>query len=569
MSHNIDTQINNIEEQIMILKDKKEILSKQKNKDLPNAFEILKAGQKNPKKRDRNIYEESDYINFKKMIGTSHNAPGSKIDEKADEVNVLESLNEEERKLLSGPKKPTRQQYPDEVKKIVGKLAVSFTKKKVEEATGISKDNIKRWKKDYKAEKTPVKRGRRVNSQELESYILNWIKDQRKKFNHVSVRRMLREARVKSKNLKLDNMKLTWGWVQKFLKRNGLKLKKPSTKVKMNPKPVLEAVEKFKTKIATLMSTGNYPEEFVINMDETSVCCESTKTKTIHVPEEAKGDGAFEEEKDPSKKHIAVKSVGKDKANLTVVLAGSWAGNKLKGMLIFPDKGVKALKEKVPENIFVAHREDGSWLDRKMMQKWLTYVLRPYAFNLPEDKRGLLILDNHAGHLDASIREYISKLRFDVESLPPNTTKYAQPLDLSTNKPFKGYHDEQWEDYAAKLTDKDLTKSGYYKPPTREDRMEWISWSWAQISSTTMSNGFNIYKRALNSLINLENQFMDELDRYEASFQEVVDEKPVENSSNDNLLDSSSEEDQDELDERDKEFFAEEMLDYLVLYKDE
>ena len=168
-------------------------------------------------------------------------------------------------------------------------------------------------------------------------------------------------------------------------------------------------------------------------------------------------------------------------------------------VLIFPDKGVKQLKIDVPNNMFIAHHEEGSWMDRKMMQKWLTNVLRPYARNLPAHKR-ILILDNHSGHIDPQLKAYAEELGFDFMPLPTNSTKYAQPMDLTVNFAFKKYASENWEDYSSKLTPKDVTKSGYYKPPTREMKMNWISAAWDKIDSKTVSNGFNIYKQAVESL---------------------------------------------------------------------
>jgi len=379
------------------------------------------------------------------------------------------------------------------LKTLIGKLAIKFTKKEIEDASGISINNIKRWRENYKQKKTPGKRGRRVTSPALEAYLIQWIKSQRKNLNHVSVRRLLVQGRAKVKELKLDKIKLTWGWVQKFLSRNNMKLRKPTTKLTMDQKPILDAVEVFKTKISTLISTNNYDENFIINMDETSFCCESIKTKTIVV----KGESQENEQKDLSDKHIKIKSTGKDKENLTVVLAGSWTGVKLRAMLVFPDKGVKKLKQDPPANLYIAHREAGSWIDREMMQKWLTYVLRPYASKLPAGKRGILILDNHRGHIDPDLKAYVEGLIFDFEPLPTNSTKYAQPMDLSVNAAFKKYVSESWEDYMTKLTSNFVTKSGYYKAPTREMKMSWISAAWEKVDTQIVSNGFNIYKQTI------------------------------------------------------------------------
>ena len=99
-----------------------------------------------------------------------------------------------------------------------------------------------------------------------------------------------------------------------------MKLRKPTTKVNMDQKPIMNDVEIFKTKVAALLRTKNYDENFIVNMDETAFCCESIKTKTICMNDESK-----ENENLGINKHTKVKSTGKDKENLTVVLAGTWS----------------------------------------------------------------------------------------------------------------------------------------------------------------------------------------------------------------------------------------------------
>ena len=176
------------------------------------------------------------------------------------------------------------------------------------------------------------------------------------------------------------------------------------------------------------------------------------------------------------------------------MLAGSWTGVKLKATIIFPDKGIKKLDRDVPHNIWKTHREEGSYMDRSTMTSWISNVLAPYAKKLPPNRRGLLILDNFRGHISNDIRDALKKLNYDIETLPPNTTKYLQPLDLSVNRPFKVYVSDEWEAYSASLSEKDVTKSGSYKAPSRGVRMVWVSRAWLKINAKIVANGFNIYK---------------------------------------------------------------------------
>ena len=95
------------------------------------------------------------------------------------------------------------------------------------------------------------------------------------------------------------------------------------------------------------------------------------------------------------------------------------------------------------------------------------------------------MLDNFEGYLSSELKSSINKLNYDIETLPAKTTKFLQPLDLGVNRPFKKYISEEWEEYAARLTQKDTTKSGYYKAPTRGIRMLRVSRAWNKIKKET------------------------------------------------------------------------------------
>ena len=78
---------------------------------------------------------------------------------------------------------------------------------------------------------------------------------------------------------------------------------------------------------------------------------------------------------------------------------------------------------------------------------------------------------------------------------PAECTKFLQPMDLSVNRSLKNFYSHKWEKYISSLSQKNLTKSGYFQAPTREDKVAWISWAWENVTETTVSNGFNVYKK--------------------------------------------------------------------------
>ena len=137
-----------------------------------------------------------------------------------------------------------------------------------------------------------------------------------------------------------------------------------------------------KKKIKTLIKTGLYDLDYVINADETCFNLEEITTKTIWYDKEEANDINGDLSSYPKAiSHPTTKSAGKLKEYTSVLLAGSWTGKKLRAIVIPPDKGVEKLKVNTPENVYVAYREKGSYMGTEMFKKWVTYVLRPYARN--------------------------------------------------------------------------------------------------------------------------------------------------------------------------------------------
>ena len=169
-------------------------------------------------------------------------------------------------------------------------------------------------------------------------------------------------------------------------------------------------------------------------------------------------------------------------------------------------------------------------------------MLKDCAKDIPDDKRGLLLIDNYEGHMDKDIEQSLNVIRIDVLRLPPNSTSILQAMDISVNAPFKTYYAEQWDEYQYQLDSKPLTTSGKFKAPTREQKLAWVSEAWARISTSTIRRGFKPYLEAIKEG---EEQQMEEdkaLAQYEGDLITAMYEEDSDNSARDSDEDTEADE---------------------------
>ena len=413
-----------IDDQVATLLKRREELANHFKSKQPSALNKLMSSK-------RKIDKISDNSTFKALRKALDKCPKT-AEKKEAESRIFDQLTEEQSHKLKKVKN-SRENYSDDVKKLVVELKKSFKTGDIADATKIPKTNIKKWTKDAKDGKTPVKRGK---FPEIEQFLKDWILDERRRQKHVSVRRMVMKGKRYARIKGFKDAKFSWGWISRFMKRTQCKLRKPTTKITKPLNELKESAAKFIQKIRCLLRSGLYDLHHFINMDETGVPTESITTKTITHPDEEAEENKQDttSQKKTRIKHPTIASVNKDKENTTMVLATSMKGDKLDAMIIHDTTGKRKLSINTPGNLYAVHRPEGSYMDSNLMEKWATYVLRPYSRSLPANKRGLLILDNFKGHLSVEARRLIQDFRYDIEFLPPNTTKYIQPLDIGIEK---------------------------------------------------------------------------------------------------------------------------------------
>ena len=303
----------------------------------------------------------------------------------------------------------------------------------------------------------------------LDKRLLNYVRGLREANLPVSVRKLIKKGREVAQELNCTKIRFSNGWLYKFLKRNGLCRRKKTSNSQHHLEDLSPSIENFKRKFAVeVIESDTY--DLVINMDELSITRDSPSDTTIDFR---------------GVKSVQIKSTGCEKTSYTVVLAVSFTGEKLPAMLIWPSKGKKHVNVPVPDNLYLEYREK-SWMDQHLMKKWISHILTKRKRKIKEGKKGLIMFDGFKAHLQKDVIELIEENNFDVWTLPPNTTPYLQPLDISTNRSFKNCYKVEWDDWFEKNKNENIK-------PSKSRIIEWTSCSWTEVSREVVLNGWKAY----------------------------------------------------------------------------
>ena len=112
-------------------------------------------------------------------------------------------------------------------------------------ATGIGETCQKRWTNEKNATSEKKRRGRRIKHPEIEEKLVQFIKDKRKEEVVITSKLLIKKARTFAETSKVFDIKFTWGWLYKFMKRNHLSLRALTTKFKKDLSILMPSAEAF------------------------------------------------------------------------------------------------------------------------------------------------------------------------------------------------------------------------------------------------------------------------------------------------------------------------------------
>ena len=176
-------------------------------------------------------------------------------------------------------------------------------------------------------------------------------------------------------------------------------------------------------------------------------------------------------------KKIMIKIHGHEKMRYTVVLGCCADGTKLPPLLIFQRKMLP--KDVIPQGIQVHVHSKGhmdGWMVGEGMKLWLEKAQSKRPGGLLK-KPSSLACDQFKAHVTESTKRLATTLKTHLAIIPGGLTSQLQPLDISVNKPFKGFMHEKWAKWIEAPTHY-LTPAGRVKQPLISNGCEWVKNSW-------------------------------------------------------------------------------------------
>ena len=173
----------------------------------------------------------------------------------------------------------------------------------------------------------------------------------------------------------LPSFKASNGWARAFLKRHSLVLRAKTSIAQALPDDLENRIHEFRHEVKRVRQNGDFPYDFIGNMDETPVYMDMVPSKTVDVR---------------GKEPIKVKTTKSEKCRVTAVLSCIATGSMLSPMVIFKGTTGRSIHNIKESNGTVVCYQKKAWVDEKLMLQWISDIWVKHTKNKPS----LLFLDS-------------------------------------------------------------------------------------------------------------------------------------------------------------------------------
>uniref|UniRef100_A0A8R1DQJ4 HTH CENPB-type domain-containing protein n=1 Tax=Caenorhabditis japonica TaxID=281687 RepID=A0A8R1DQJ4_CAEJA len=306
--------------------------------------------------------------------------------------------------------------------------------------------------------------GRPVSDKEFDESLVKWIKNQREQKKRVSRRIIQLQAKAMATK---ENFVASNGWLQSFLKRHSLVMRRATTVCQKPPADYQDKIIDFLLYVEKKRKMTSY--NYIYACDETAVYLDSSNSLTV----EERGA-----------RQVSVRNTGHEKLHVTVMLTGRNDGFKCRPFVILPNKRpIPSIVEKYGKKLELSWR-GRTFFNDPITADFLQQVLGSSLFG-----KRMLVWDSFRCHLSAETKRKLKELRIDTAVIPGGTTKFIQAPDVYWNAPFKAHIRRQYEDYMVH-GQKSFTPSGNMRAPPMDIYLGWIINAWDALPSDLIVRSF-------------------------------------------------------------------------------
>ena len=240
------------------------------------------------------------------------------------------------------------------------------------------KDKLLEMSKDGKSQQKQLGgAGRKLLDEDVEEALFSWIAEMRG--HNLWVSRIT--IMVKAKDLSaFDEFCASRRWLELFLKRKGLSLRRKTTVCQAVPSDCIQ-------KLADFIIYGGSREVMSMNM-------------MLFMPWMKQHAGSDTTIDLDGAQSVPLKTTGHEKDHYTVVLTARADGKKIKPLIVFKGKGTRLMKQLAQITGVVVCFSSNRWMNDELTIEYLHKVLGQLTFTT----KHLLIWDAYRCHTSAAVR---------------------------------------------------------------------------------------------------------------------------------------------------------------------
>ena len=191
----------------------------------------------------------------------------------------------------------------------------------------------------------------------MEEEVFDWVIDLRGRNIRVSRRMIIEKSKsVMAANDPLSTFKASKGWLQVFMKRNKLSLRRKTTVCQKTPQDLIPKLISYIMYLRRLQIAHKFSTANMFAMDETACWMDMPPDTTVDVRRA---------------RCVPLKTTGHEKDHFTVTLSAHADGKKLKPYIVFKGKGTHLMKELSKITGVVIRFSANGWMNDQLTTDYL------------------------------------------------------------------------------------------------------------------------------------------------------------------------------------------------------